>query len=117
AYPEGDGMLLHTDSSFSLGSVRAPSGSGIALEESHWNRRKAVHHRQLLMKWRDREVQAVAQTGAGLRAGRPAPPELHDLGVECERCGEPTTNIQCLYGDYWLCGRCRRLHRGLSTSA
>jgi hypothetical protein len=49
-----------------------------------------------------------------LRDGRPEKPPEIDPGLECERCGEMTTKIKCLYGKvdgYWLCPACVGVHK------
>lgn len=38
-------------------------------------------------------------------------------GVECERCGGLAENIECMYGEYWLCQKCAKAHRVIAIRA
>lgn len=51
-----------------------------------------------------------------LKDGRPAPPAK---ALDCERCGGDVRadDVECRYGNYWLCPSCADLHRGVAEFA
>ncbi len=71
----------------------------IAKLKEHWR----THQGQVRVRRRD------------LRDGRPELPPVE--GSPCERCGEWTPEIACLFVDYWLCPRCVAFFAGLTRWA
>ncbi len=68
---------------------------------------------RLLRKMRKKDAKAVPQK-SDLRMGRPEP--VDRSGLPCERCGSETRadDLECLYGNYWLCPKCARFHKSLA---
>ncbi len=73
--------------------------------------------RRLMAKMRGRDARAEPQA-ADLRDGRPDPPEQAEP-LLCERCGDEVSadDVECLYGDYWLCPKCAQQHKALAKAS
>lgn len=67
-------------------------------------------------RWREKRIERNARGHQQKR--RPEPCELSPVeGSSCERCGDLTPEIACLFVDYWLCPKCVVFFEGLARYA
>lgn len=72
---------------------------------------------KLKAKWRQKSSEIlVPPCERTLQTNRPPPPKPEPPPLEgsyCQRCGDLTPEIRCVYMDYWICPRCASFHIGL----